>query len=116
APKPREIFRLTGVYFDFDKSNLKQAGKDTLEAAVKYLNANPGAKVEIQGHTDSIGTDEYNRSLSDRRATTVMKYLRDRGIDASRMTIKGYGESDPVADNGTKEGRALNRRVVIIEL
>ena len=116
APKPREIFRLTGVYFDFDKSNLKQAGKDTLEAAVKYLNANPGARVEIQGHTDSIGTDAYNQSLSDRRATTVMKYLRERGIDPSRMSIKGYGESDPAADNGTKEGRALNRRVVIIEL
>ncbi len=107
---------MTGVYFDFDKSNLKQTGKDTLEAAVKYLNANPGAHVEIVGHTDSIGTDEYNRSLSDRRATTVMQYLQGRGIDASRMTIRGAGESDPVADNGTKEGRALNRRVVIIEL
>ena len=116
APKPREVFRMTGVYFDFDKSALKPAGKDTLESAVKYLNANPGVHVEIQGHTDSIGTDAYNRSLSDRRATTVMKYLRERGIDASRMTIKGMGESDPVADNGTKEGRALNRRVVIIEL
>jgi OOP family OmpA-OmpF porin len=116
APKPREVFRMTGVYFDFDKSNLKQAGKDTLEAAVKYLNANPGARVEIVGHTDNYGTDEYNRSLSDRRATTVMKYLQERGIDASRMTIRGAGESDPVADNGTKEGRALNRRVVIIEM
>jgi len=116
APKPREIFRLSGVYFGFDKSTLTQAGKDTLEAAVKYLNANPGAKVEIQGHTDSIGTDAYNRSLSDRRATAVMKHLRSRGIDAARMTTKGLGESEPVADNGTKAGRALNRRVVIIEL
>ena len=116
APKPREIFRLSGVYFDFDKSALKKEGKDTLEAAVKYLNANPGSKVEIQGHTDSIGTDEYNRSLSDRRATSVMKYLRERGIDASRMSTKGLGESQPAADNGTKAGRAQNRRVVIIEL
>lgn len=116
APKPREIFRLSGVYFDFDKATLKKAGKDTLEAAVKYLTANPSAKVEIQGHTDSIGTDAYNRSLSDRRATTVMKYLRTRGIDPSRMTTKGLGESEPAADNGTKAGRAQNRRVVIIEL
>lgn len=116
APKPREIFRLSGVYFDFDKSVLKKAGKDTLEAAVKYLTANPGAKVEIQGHTDSIGTDEYNRSLSDRRATAVMKYLRERGIDPSRMSTKGLGESQPAADNGSKDGRAQNRRVVIIEL
>ncbi len=116
APKPREIFRLTGIYFDFDKSDLKKAGKDTLEAAVKYLNANPGAKVEIQGHTDSLGTDAYNRSLSDRRATVVMKYLRSRGIEASRMSTKGLGENEPTADNGTKEGRALNRRAVIIEL
>jgi outer membrane protein OmpA-like peptidoglycan-associated protein len=116
APKPREIFRLSGVYFDFDKSTLKKEGKDTLETAVKYLNANPGAKVEIQGHTDNIGADEYNRSLSDRRATSVMKYLRERGIDPSRMSTKGFGESQPAADNGSKEGRAQNRRVVIIEL
>jgi OOP family OmpA-OmpF porin len=116
APKPREIFRLSGVFFDFDKATLKKEGKDTLEAAVKYLNANPGAHVEIQGHTDSIGTDAYNRSLSDRRATTVMKYLRTRGIDPSRMTTKGYGKSEPAADKGTKAGRAQNRRVVIIEL
>jgi OOP family OmpA-OmpF porin len=116
APKPREIFRMTGVYFAFDKSALTQAGKDTLEAAVKYLNANPGSKVEIQGHTDNIGTDEYNRSLSDRRATAVMKYLRSRGIDASRMSTKGFGESQPAATNDTKEGRAQNRRVVIVEL
>lgn len=107
---------MTGVYFAFDKSNLTQAGKDTLEAAVKYLNGNPGSTVEIQGHADSIGTDEYNRSLSDRRATTVMTYLRSRGIDASRMSAKGFGESEPAADNGTREGRALNRRVVIVEL
>jgi outer membrane protein OmpA-like peptidoglycan-associated protein len=116
APKSREVFRLSGVYFDFDKSTLKKSGKDTLETAVKYLTANPGVRVEIQGHTDSIGTDGYNRSLSDRRATTVMKYLRTRGIDPSRMSTKGLGESQPAADNGTKEGRALNRRVVIIEL
>lgn len=116
APKPREIFRMTGVYFAFDKSALTTAGKDTLEAAVKYLNANPGSTVEIQGHTDNIGTDEYNRSLSDRRATAVMQYLRTRGIDASRMTSKGFGESQPAADNGTTEGRGLNRRVVIVEL
>ncbi len=116
APKPREIFRMSGVYFAFDKSALTKAGKDTLEMAVKYLNANPGSKVEIQGHTDSLGTDAYNRSLSDRRATTVMKYLVSRGIDPSRMSAKGMGESEPTADNGTKAGRALNRRVVIIEL
>ena len=116
APKPREIFRMSGVYFAFDKAALTKAGKDTLEAAVKYLTANPGARVEIQGHTDSIGTDAYNRSLSDRRATSVMTYLRSRGIDPSRMTTKGLGESEPAADNGTKAGRALNRRVVIIEL
>jgi OOP family OmpA-OmpF porin len=107
---------MTGVYFAFDQAALTQAGKDTLEAAVKYLSANPGSKVEIRGHTDNIGTDEYNRSLSDRRATTVMTYLRTRGIDASRMSAKGFGESEPAADNGTSSGRAQNRRVVIVEL
>ena len=107
---------MTGVYFAFDKSVLTQAGKDTLESAVKYLNANPGATVELQGHTDSIGTDAYNQKLSERRAAAVMKFLLSRGINANRMSTKGFGEGSPAADNGTKEGRALNRRVVIIEL
>jgi len=83
---------------------------------VRYLKANPTAKVEIQGHTDSIGTDKYNQSLSERRATAVMKFLREQAVDPSRTSTKGFGESQPVAGNGTREGRAISRRAVIIEL
>ena len=71
-------------------------------------------KVEIAGHTDSVGTDEYNMGLSLRRAESVRNYLVDKGIPADRLTIRGYGESQPVADNATAEGRFQNRRVELI--
>jgi outer membrane protein OmpA-like peptidoglycan-associated protein len=119
APAPakaREIFKLEGVLFDFNKSTLTKAATNALGAAVTYLKANPNARIEVRAHTDSKGTDAYNQALSDRRATTVVNYLKAQGIDAGRMSAKGFGESEPVADNGTDEGRALNRRAVIIEL
>ena len=116
AAPPREIYKLEGVYFDFDKATLKPEGRTKLDEAVATLNRYPDIRVEIQGHTDSLGTDAYNQSLSERRATTVREYLISKGIAASRMTSKGFGESQPVADNGTKAGRAQNRRVVLIEI
>ena len=73
-------------------------------------------KVEVAGHTDSIGTDEYNQGLSLRRAEAVRNYLVDKGIAADRLSIKGYGESQPVADNATADGRFMNRRVELIPL
>jgi OOP family OmpA-OmpF porin len=72
---------------------------------------NPGLRVEVQGFTDSIGTEEYNQGLSERRADAVRNYLVERGVDPKIISSKGYGESNPVASNDTKEGRALNRRV-----
>ena len=116
AAPPREIYKLEGVYFDFDKATLKPEGRTKLDEAVATLNRYADIRVEIQGHTDSLGTDAYNQSLSERRATTVREYLISKGIAASRMTSKGFGESQPVADNGTKAGRAQNRRVVLIEI
>jgi OOP family OmpA-OmpF porin len=72
---------------------------------------NPGLRVEVQGFTDSIGTEEYNQGLSERRANAVKDYLVERGVNPEKISAKGYGELNPVASNDTKEGRALNRRV-----
>lgn len=113
---PREVFRLEGVFFDFDKSVIKPEGRVKLDSAVKILNRYPDMKVEIQGHTDSIATEQYNIGLSNRRANSVKEYLISKGISASRLTTRGFGETSPAADNGTAAGRALNRRVVLIEV
>lgn len=74
------------------------------------LRSNPDRKVEIGGHTDNVGSEEANRVLSENRSKSVVDYLISKGIDASRLTWKGYGESVPVADNESDEGRAKNRR------
>ena len=103
---------LRGIYFDFDKSTIKPESRPALDDAAKILKDNPTVNVEIQGHTDSKGSDEYNLSLSDRRAWAVVNYLvQNLGIDKARLTAKGYGEAMPVATNDTDSGRALNRRV-----
>jgi outer membrane protein OmpA-like peptidoglycan-associated protein len=108
---------LRGVYFDFDKSTIKPESRPALEDAAKILNDNPTINVEIQGHTDSKGSDEYNLSLSDRRAASVVGYLvQNLGIASSRLTSRGYGESQPIATNDTDAGRALNRRVEFVIL
>ena len=80
------------------------------------LKAYPDAKIEIEGHTDSMGSETYNQALSERRANTVKTYLVSLGIAAGRITTRGFGETQPVADNATAAGRAENRRVIIIEV
>ena len=103
---------LRGIYFDFDQATIKPESRPALEAAAAMLTENPSINVEIQGHTDSKGSDSYNLSLSDRRAASVVAYLvQNLGIDPSRLTSKGYGEGMPIATNDTDAGRALNRRV-----
>lgn len=99
------------VFFDFDKSNLKDESKPDLNRAVEFLRSNPNISVEIAGHTDSLGNDPYNKRLSQSRAESVRQYLITGGIDGRRLEAKGYGEEQPIADNGTEEGRARNRRV-----
>lgn len=99
------------VFFDFDKSELKRESTPDLRRAAEFLKTNPSLSIEIAGHTDSVGTDEYNNQLSQDRADAVMKYLRGLGVAADRMRAHGYGESQPVADNVTEEGQASNRRV-----
>jgi outer membrane protein OmpA-like peptidoglycan-associated protein len=86
---------------------------NVLNDAVATLKKNPTITVEVAGHTDSDGAADYNESLSTRRAATVRDYLATNGISADRMSVRGYGESQPIADNTTRAGKAQNRRVVL---
>ena len=99
--------------FDFDKSVIKPAAKASLDSLVGKVKSLTLEVIVAVGHTDSIGTDAYNQKLSIRRAEAVKKYLVSKGIEAKRIYVEGKGESQPVADNKTKEGRAKNRRVQI---
>ncbi|MEJ5287479.1 MAG: Outer membrane lipoprotein omp16 precursor [Candidatus Kapaibacterium sp.] len=105
--------RLNNIFFDFDKYDLKPESFLELDRVVKILNENPNFNIHIEGHTDSIGTEEYNLQLSRKRAEAVRNYLVSKGIARERITIFGFGASMPVATNETEEGRALNRRVEI---
>ncbi|MEK6805577.1 MAG: OmpA family protein [Pseudomonadota bacterium] len=102
---------LRGVNFNYDKYDLTVNAKVILDQVADALIAANTIKVEIGGHTDSKGSDAYNLKLSERRAKSVMDYLTARGVDAGRMTSKGYGESQPIDTNETDEGREVNRRV-----
>ncbi len=104
---------LYGVLFDFNKSTLQAASDPVLQKVADILLKDPALKVEVQGHTDTVGSDAYNRTLSEERARTVMDWLVKHGTPAARLTAQGYGKTRPVADNGTDEGRAKNRRVEI---
>lgn len=113
-PVVKKTVVLPGVHFAFDRADLKPEAKSILDTEVhSELVADSALTVRVEGHTDSVGTDSYNQSLSQRRADAVKAYLVSKGIDASRIETKGLGESAPVADNTTKEGRAKNRRVEI---
>ncbi len=105
---------LDNVLFDFDKDVIKAEAYAQLDEVVVTLEKNPAMSIELQGHTDNIGAKEYNMGLSLRRANAVAAYLVDKGILRNRMATTGYGYSNPVALNGTKFGRALNRRVNIM--
>ena len=102
------------ILFAFSKSDIGEAAKTNLNKLVAVLNKYPKTNIEIQGHTDSRGTDEYNTGLSIRRANVVRDYLQSQGIATSRMTTKGFGESAPAYTNDTEEGMAQNRRVEFI--
>lgn len=104
-------YKLENVNFAFDSANLTPSSGAMLDEAVKILKRHSDLKVEVAGFTDSIGADAYNEGLSHRRAQAVADYLIAHGANASNITVKGYGESNPVASNDTEAGRALNRRV-----
>ncbi|MGM0427331.1 MAG: OmpA family protein [Thermodesulfobacteriota bacterium] len=102
---------ITGnVHFDFDKSNIKTRFEPILIKIAAVMKQNPELQLTINGHTDSIGTESYNQGLSERRAQSAKQYLKDRGIDGSRLSIVGHSFRQPIATNETSEGRAENRR------
>ncbi|MCB1181923.1 OmpA family protein [bacterium] len=105
---------LEGVSFATNSDELTPESFAVLEKVVESLKAYPEVNIEIQGHTDSTGSAEYNLDISSRRAVTVRLFLVGRGIASSRLTAVGYGEGQPIADNGTREGRAANRRVELV--
>lgn len=109
--KVGETIRLNNVFFDFDKATLRPESFQELDRVVALLTENPTIEIELAGHTDNVGSDAYNLSLSQQRANSVTQYLISKGISSGRVTPKGYGESVPVATNDTDEGRQLNRRV-----
>ena len=110
------VIELEGINFDFDKATLKPEAMAILNEAAALLDNHDRVVVEIAGHTDSVGSESYNQGLSERRANAVKDYLTSKGVKASRLSAKGYGESRPIASNDTKEGRAENRRVEMIIL
>ncbi len=104
---------LSGVNFENDSAKLLPEGEKILDEAVVALKGDPAATIEIQGHTDSKGSDAYNMQLGESRANSVKDYLVAQGVTAGSLVVKSYGETEPVADNATPEGRADNRRVVL---
>lgn len=102
---------LKNIFFDFDSANLREESKAELLRVRRLLEENPNVKIEIGGHTDNKGSDAYNKNLSRERASSVVDYLKNLGIDSNRMSFKGYGMVQPIATNDTEEGRQENRRV-----
>ncbi len=109
----KEEIQLPGVNFERNSDRLQPGADTVLREAAETLKLNPTIKVEVAGHTDSIGEVDYNEGLSARRAATVRDYLISQGVSPARITSRGYGELQPIADNSTDEGKAANRRVVL---
>jgi OOP family OmpA-OmpF porin len=108
---PGAVIRLNNVFFETDSAELLPTSRAELDRLVLTLGRYPTMRIEVAGHTDSRSSDEYNESLSDRRAASVRTYLEGEGIDPRRLQSHGYGERQPIASNDTEEGQALNRRV-----
>ena len=107
--------RLPGsVLFDFDSAQIRPDAERTLAEVAEVIKGYPKRPVRIEGHTDSVASDDYNQKLSERRAGSVRAWLAGKAIETGRLTPRGLGESKPVADNGTAEGRQRNRRVEVI--
>ena len=113
APAATKVTYAADTFFDFDKSVLKPAAKAKLDDLLDKIKSINLEVIIAIGHTDSVGSDEYNNKLSMRRSNAVKAYLVSKGVDKTRIYTEGKGESQPVADNKTKEGRAKNRRVEI---
>ncbi len=103
----------SGITFDFNSFAVKPQFQATLNEVAQTLGAYPSTMIDVLGHTDSVGTHEYNQRLSEQRAQAVANYLMSRGVAQVRIATQGYGETMPIADNATDAGRAANRRVEI---
>lgn len=103
-----------GILFDFGKFELKDVAKTNIQSLASSLNQYPGTDIRVIGHTDSRGTEEYNMTLSQKRAAAVKAYAVSQGVPSSRLITIGKGFAEPIADNTTDEGRAANRRVEIV--
>ncbi|HUP61120.1 MAG TPA: OmpA family protein [Thermoanaerobaculia bacterium] len=101
------------ILFDFNSADLRSASRSTLNSLAANFSQYPDNQVIVEGHTDSVGSQEYNQKLSERRAANVADHLIDRGVPNTNMLVVGYGKLRPKADNATAEGRQLNRRVEI---
>jgi outer membrane protein OmpA-like peptidoglycan-associated protein len=110
---PKLQYDLVIVYHGFDRSAIPNEYKPKLDDAAKFLMDHPEVKFTVYGHTDSVGDENYNQGLSEKRAKNVAKYLADKGIDPARLEVKGYGETQPAASNDTRDGRAKNRRTEV---
>ncbi|HIQ40433.1 MAG TPA: OmpA family protein [Sulfurivirga caldicuralii] len=110
AEEPLPVFR--GL-FKTNSAELNDDAFGKLDLIVEYMKKYPAKRIVMEGHTDNVGSEAYNKTLSERRAQAVKNYLVSQGITADRIEIVGYGESQPIADNSTPEGRQLNRRVEI---
>lgn len=106
-----DVIVLEGVTFAFNSDRITADERGTLNEAMDIMRRYPDVRVEVAGHTDSVGNATYNQGLSERRARSVLEFLAAAGIDRGRMTARGYGQGSPIADNATDEGRAKNRRV-----
>ena len=106
----------SGVYFETNKYNINNASQQTLNKLVAVFKEYPETNILVVGHTDSVGAEDYNMTLSKNRATSVTNYLINNGISRSRLTTDWFGETQPIQDNSTSEGRAKNRRVNIAVL
>jgi OOP family OmpA-OmpF porin len=113
AEEPAQVVRVElDVKFDFDKAQVKEESYGDIKNLADFMNQYPQTSTTVEGHTDSVGTDTYNQQLSEKRASAVREVLVNQyGVEGQRVNAAGYGETQPVADNATESGRAINRRV-----
>ena len=108
------IVNVSDVLFDTAKYTLKPGAREKLARVAGIISSHPGLKIEVEGHTDSVGGEEYNMRLSQNRASTVRAYLETQSINPANLTAVGFGKTEPVADNSTASGRQMNRRVELV--
>ncbi len=108
------IVNMSDVLFDTDKHSLRPLAREKLAKVAGIVSGHPGLRLDVEGHTDSVGADDYNQKLSEQRGSSVRDYLTKEGVASGSVTSKGFGETQPVASNDTAKGRQENRRVELV--